>query len=133
MNSTKIFKRGALLLIVIMTIVIAIILTNVILNIMLSQGRLSKYEISRIQAKYASMAGVNWAYENLRRGNWSKPAAGNCDHRTLNDSAFPPSINSIDVYVASPGTSCFAGADPCTPPAGAEVCINAITDYTYTP
>ncbi|MFH1457888.1 MAG: hypothetical protein ABIG31_01820 [Candidatus Omnitrophota bacterium] len=131
-------KKGVLLLIVITTIVIAVILSNVILNIMLSQGRLTTYELNRIQAKYACMAGINWGYENLRSGNWAKPAAGACDRRPLTDAAFPSSIRSIDVYVASPGAVCQdAGGtqvtQPCSPPAGAEVCISVISDYLYTP
>ncbi len=133
-------KRGALLFIVIMTIVVAVILGNVILNMMLSQGRLSLFELRRIQAKYASMAGINWAYQNLRTENWAMPAAGNCERRSLTDgdTAFPSSINYVDVYVASPGATCTNAlgqqvTDPCEPPTGAEVCISSVADYTYTP
>ena len=121
------------------SIVIALILSNVIVNILLSGGRLSGHELYRLQAKYASMAGINWGYENLRSGNWSRPAAGNCDRRPLADSNFPPTINSIDVYVASPGAHCYdAGGtrvtrNPCNPPTGSEFCILSVVDYTFTP
>lgn len=133
-------KRGVLLLIVITTIVVAIVLSNVILNIMLSQGRLTTYELHRIQAKYACMAGINWGYQNLITENWARPSVGNCDRRSLTDSdtTFPSSINSIDVYIASPGAACFNAlgqqvTEPCEPPAGAEVCISSVADFVYTP
>lgn len=128
------------MLIVITTIVVAIVLSNVILNIMLSQGRLTTFELHRIQAKYACMAGINWGYQNLVTENWPRPAVGNCDRRSLTDSdtTFPASINSIDVYVASPGASCFNPlgqqvTGPCEPPSGAEVCISSVADFIYTP
>lgn len=140
MVNPAMYKRGALLLIVIMTIVVAIILSNVILNMMLSQGRLSINELRRIQAKYASMAGINWAYQNLIRGNPLFIPAGNCVRNSLTDSdtTFPSSINSIDVYVASPGAVCINAlgqqvTEPCSPPTGAEVCLSSVADYTYTP
>ena len=69
-----IFKRkGAVLFIVLGTILIVMILANIILNIMLSQSRLTQHQVSRIQAYYASLAGMNYALEEIRINelNWT--------------------------------------------------------------
>lgn len=125
-------KKGALLLVVTVTIIIVIMLGNIIMNIMLSQGRLTTHQFSRIQAYYAAMAGINWAYMNLRNGNWAIPAAGACPASvSLSDAAFPPSINSVTIQLAGLGAGSPCPA--CLPPAGIPVCISATVDYAYTP
>jgi Tfp pilus assembly protein PilX len=133
-------KKGVLLFIVLMTIMIVIILGNIILSIMLSQGRLTTHQLSRIQAHYAAMAGITYAYEMLRLGSaaggWDPPAAG-CDSKPpLIDSDFPQSINNqrVSIWVAAPNGNCpSAATQACNPPGGSTACIYAQANYVYTP
>ena len=60
-------KQGAILLMVLGTILVVVILASVILSIILSHSRLTHHQVSRIQAYYAAQAGVNLAIENLPR------------------------------------------------------------------
>jgi Tfp pilus assembly protein PilX len=141
-------SRGVALLVVIVTILVLVILANIIINYMLSQSRLTHHNVSRIQAYYASMAGVNLAYDKLRRNNdaaWPRPAAAasyvRCIERVANDCvavavtncgtplvdpAFPISVRCIVITVSG------AGGD-CNPPAGSTYCINSQTHYAPTP
>lgn len=63
-------KKGVALFIVLGTILIVVILANVVLNIILSQSRLTHHQVSRIRAYYAGLAGMNFALEQLRTGTW---------------------------------------------------------------
>jgi Tfp pilus assembly protein PilX len=91
MLKSKSARRGVALFIVLGTILIVVILANVVLNIILSQSRLTHHQISRIRAYYAGLAGMNYALEQLRTGAWvyssnyciGNLAAGHC-------SGFPP-------------------------------------------
>ncbi len=58
--------KAAALLIVLGIILIAVILANAIMNIMLSQSRLTQHQVNRIQAYYANLAGMNYALDRLR-------------------------------------------------------------------
>jgi len=55
---------------VLVSFLVAVSLAGVILNLVLSQFRISHHQVSRIQAYYACLAGLNLAYENLRTGTW---------------------------------------------------------------
>jgi len=71
-------KKGIVLLLVLGTILVVVILGGVILNIMLNQSRITEHEVRRIQAYYAALAGVNFALEQCRVGNWQAyPGANN--------------------------------------------------------
>ena len=142
-------KRGVVLFIVLATLMVVIVLANIILSIMLSQSRLTHHEVSRIQAYYASFAGMNLAYDGLRRGDWPIPAVGAfydtylCSDTTSNancnsvppapapavtiDASIPLVIEMVQIRVAE---RTVAG---CNAPAGSQVCINATTTYTHTP
>ena len=63
-------RRGVVLLIVLATILMVSILAGAIIGIMSSQSRLTIHQVGRIQARYAAMGAINYAYEQLRVGNW---------------------------------------------------------------
>jgi len=115
---------------------VVVLLANVVLNIMLSQSRLTHHQVSRIQGYYAAMAGTNYAYDKLRRQddttNWPIPAASSSYTRTLcrsgcdiNDADLPKSVNNVSIKVSG------AGASGCNPPTGVPACVSATADYTY--
>jgi Tfp pilus assembly protein PilX len=138
-------NKGVALFIVIATIFVLILLANIILNLMLSQSRLTHHQVSRIQAYYASLAGVNYTYDALRRGAWVVPGAGASDTHCISrnagecaalgivctdetiDSAFPSTIECIQVVVSP------SGVNGCDPPTGSDSCISATSHYAYTP
>jgi hypothetical protein len=64
-------KKAVALFLTLFIILLVVILANIILNIMSSQSRLTHHQVSRIQAYYASMAGINAAIEQLRLGQWT--------------------------------------------------------------
>lgn len=145
MADTK--KRGVVLFIVLAALMVVIVLANIILSIMSSQSRLTHHEVSRIQAYYASFAGMNLAYDGLRTGNWTMPAVGTsydtylCRAATSNancastpvapapavtiDANIPEVIEMVRIRVAE---RTVAG---CNEPAGSQVCINATATYTF--
>jgi len=101
-------KKGIMLYLVLSSLLVVIILANILLNVILSQARFTKHKLSRIQAYYASMAGVNYAFEKLRLGNdpqWSSTTAftrtlcrSGCD---INDPQLPGSIQRVDIQVGA--------------------------------
>jgi type II secretory pathway pseudopilin PulG len=129
-------RKGVALFMVLAMLLVVVILANVILNIVLNQARLTKHQASRIQAKYAAMAGVNYAIEALRIGlpsGWPIPVAGSpnqydmCSGCIVNESYLPSSIARVEITVAA-----SADCNP-PPPTGVPVCISARAIYTYTP
>ncbi len=123
------------------TILIIVVLANVILSIILSQTRLTHHQISRIQAYYAALGGMNYALDMLRRGpaagGWdtaSCPAGSPCpipfDLRKEIDADFwPPSINSVSVIIKP------TDADPTPEGSGIAITGSApvivAVDYAY--
>lgn len=149
-------KKGIALLAVLVTLLVVVALANVIMNITLSQSRLTLHKVSRIQAYYASTAGVNYALDKLRLGNdaaWQIPTAtGNpvwhcmslsgavlqClgDTAPITEGRLPRPIQYVIIRVAFRGeaTSNPANGAPwpqCIPPAGVDICVNAQAVYTY--
>jgi Tfp pilus assembly protein PilX len=154
MISIFVNKKGILLYIVIATIVIVIILGNIIMNIMLNQGRLTTHQLNRIQAYYAAMAGINLAYERLRNGNdanWPRPeilfnksytrcicrnASCTCPNggSSVVDPAFSPSINFVAITVTDVSATVPPAPMYCSPSApGITTCIASSVNYIYTP
>ena len=145
MADTK--KRGVVLFIVLAALMVVIVLANIILSIMLSQSRLTHHQVSRIQAYYASFAGMNLAYDGLRTGNWPMPGASEsydtylCRATTSNpncasippvpapavtiDANIPEVIEMVRIRVAG------RAVDGCDEPSGSQVCINATATYTF--
>ncbi len=119
---------------VLATLLIVLILASVLLNIMLSQSRFTQHQTGRIQAYFASQAGLNYAIEKLRLGNdplnWPFPAAGNYS-RTLCrsgcdviESALPFSVSLVNITVYAPNSP------GCLNPPQNAYCISATANYT---
>jgi len=109
-------KKGIILYLVLGTIMIVVVLANIVLTVILSQSRLTHHQVSRIQAYYAGLAGMNYAFEQLRLGNWQ---TGTYE---LNDSSFPPIIRRqpLRISISNPNSQ------------GIRT-INITVNYTYTP
>ncbi len=123
-------KKGVVLFIVIGTVFIVIFLANVVLSIITSHSRLTHHQVSRIQAYYASMAGVNYALEMLRIGSptgWTVnsclPPNGCPIPFNLANDFHPASIKSVSVIIRASGS---AGCP------GNSACVSAKADYAYT-
>jgi Tfp pilus assembly protein PilX len=119
-------KKGVVLLIVIGTVFIVIFLANVVLNIITSHSRLTHHQVSRIQAYYASMAGINYALEQLRTGTWkagtdcSTLATACSPELDLSNDFKPASIKSVSIVIIKPGdTGC----------PGNSACVKATANY----
>jgi Tfp pilus assembly protein PilX len=129
MINYKVLKKGIALFVTIITIMVVLVLAGVILNIVSTQSRLTHHQVSRIQAYYAGMAGINYAYEQLRLANWntnSCPAPAGCSLPV--DTAFPNSIIQPINIIIRP-----AGSAGCINPPSGSACISVTTTYTYTP
>jgi len=125
------------------TLLVAVILANVILTIISSQSRLTHHQVSRIQAHYAAMAGVNYALEMLRINdpNWLIPSSphnlcnGCAAPADINEPNLPASVTNVAIRVIAPGAGtpgCDTTAVPSVP-AGVTACVQATATYTYTP
>lgn len=126
MSRSYLTHKGIALYIVLATLLIVIILANVVLSIILSQSRLTHHQVSRIQSYYACLAGMNYAFEQLRRGNWT---AGNNYTMPFDSGDFKPlSIlgNSVSITITPPGPDCVN-------PPGNSSCVSIAANYTYTP
>ncbi|MFH1413847.1 MAG: hypothetical protein ABIG56_03285 [Candidatus Omnitrophota bacterium] len=69
-------KAGVALIIALGTVLIVAILSLVMLRHISSSSSLTQHQVGRTQAYYAAKAGLNYAYDKLRRGddpNWSPP------------------------------------------------------------
>ena len=139
-------KKGVVLLIVLGMLLVVVSLVTVILSFILSHARLTHHQTSRIQAYYASMAGINYALEKLRVREWAyspnscpDPVSGDptCTVPEAGpDAAFPKSIVNQRAYIVfcSSGDTCYRTSTPCSPPPGAGIdfCVNSTATYTYT-
>lgn len=64
-------KKGAMLFIVLATLLVVATLANGIMTFVLSHYRQTHHQVTRIQAYYAAMAGMVLAMDNLRSGSWT--------------------------------------------------------------
>lgn len=147
-------RKGIILLVVLATVMVAIILANIILSTMSNQSRLTHHQVSRIQAYYASLAGMNLAYDHLRAGDdlatWPMPAtqAPNlfytrflCQDAAINANCGGPNaiidvnlpVSLVEVAITVTDRNAPAPPRPCNAPAGSQLCIDATATYTYTP
>ena len=140
MHSFK--KKGIVLLLVLGSILIVLSLAAIIIGIIASHSRLTQHQISRTQAYYAGMAGLNYALEKLHlpppppasNVGWTLNSCPNDNPCTISDT-WPRSIRSVKV-VFCPSGPCPAATDashPCKPPPGTNFCVYSVVDYTYTP
>lgn len=132
-------NKGVALFLVLATLLIVIIMANVIMAVMSSQSRLTHHQVSRIQAYYAALGGVNYAYDMLRKGNWPipDPSATNtydiCRNAAtgpqdcIEDTTIPRTIDNIQISISG---NQVAG---CSPPNDVPACISATVDYAYNP
>jgi Tfp pilus assembly protein PilX len=101
-NNTFFSHKGIATLLVLFVILLAVIIANAVLIIISSQFRLSHHQVSRIRAFYAVQAGVNYAVEKLRLGQWSTGTyticGSGCD---VNDPDIPYQVN---INVGSSGS-----------------------------
>lgn len=129
---------------VLMTLLVTAILGTILLNFMSSQTRFTHHQVSRIQAYYAALAGMNYAYERLRTGTWAAgtdctclppviccggpPAANSCCLATLDPNfaaTFPHSVSDVEIGIVA------SGAGTCITPSGIGACIYSRAVYTY--
>jgi type II secretory pathway pseudopilin PulG len=143
-------EKGIVLLVVLATILVVVVLAQVILNTIVNQSRLTLHQISRIQAYYAAMAGVNYAYEKLRNredANWPLPSTlankyytrricrgeAGCGC-TVCDPSFPSSIRYIDLTITDRNATSPPAPKRCYPPGAfynIPICIDVSVDYAY--
>ncbi len=125
-------RRGVLLFIVLATIFIVATLSITILQIILSQSRLTHHQVSRIQAQYAAKAGMVYALEMLRTGVWTASSCPSSTPCEVTDPAFPASIvnKQFHIIFCPSGSTCSPVSTPCSPPAGSTFCINSTVDFT---
>lgn len=151
MSGIRFDRRGVVLLIVLGTLLVVASLATVILSLILSQRRLTHHQTSRIQAYYASMAGMNYALEQLRTKTWIPGT--NCTedipcYKSFDSGDFKPEIlvdypgtptqdenNCVLIVLTANGSSrkipTGAGSPVlCTTSAGG-VCVDVTATYTY--
>jgi len=64
-------KKGLTMVLVLGVVIIIMVLSGVMLSLIQSQSTQTQHQVRRIQAYYASFAGVNLALERLRTGDWN--------------------------------------------------------------
>lgn len=130
-------KKGIVLLIVLATLLVVVILAAVILNLVLSHTQFTQHQTNRIQAYYASMAGINYGLEKLRIGlpdGWTSascPPPGGCSMTFQNNDFNPPVLinpdNGVTIIIRASGSPECSYPSPV--PLGAA-CISAVAEYT---
>jgi Tfp pilus assembly protein PilO len=134
LNLRKFDKKGVALFMVLATVLIIIVLANIVLTIVSSQARLTHHKVSRIQAYYAALAGMNYALNNLRKGTWPTPTSlSYIEYSLPNDTDMSRSVRSVKMIVAYRNANAgVPGCNPCNPPDDVHVCICTTAIYTYT-
>ena len=96
-NNTPFLRKGIATLLVLFVILLTVIIANAVLIIISSQFRLSHHQVTRIKAFYAAQAGINYAIEKQRLGQWGTGTydicSSGCD---VNDPDIPYRVN-IDI------------------------------------
>ncbi len=118
-------NKAVVLYMTLATILIVALLAAILLNLTLSQSRLTHHQVSRIQAYYAAKAGIVYAVEQLRSGGSTSTSY------SLSDSDFPSSIKNKTVAI----TVTPYGNGACTSayvPSGVAACVSSTVTYTYT-
>lgn len=112
MFNFKMGKRGVLLIMVLATILVVTTLAAVVFNIILNQGAITQHQVTRTQAYYAAMAGINYAIEKLRVNDADWQSAGTFTHKLcrsgctdagdINDLDMPVSLKRVEITVGAP-------------------------------
>ncbi|MFC1657888.1 hypothetical protein ACFL1D_00730 [Candidatus Omnitrophota bacterium] len=122
-------SRGITLVILISFIMAVVVIANIALVLMSNQGRFGHLQVSRIQAHYAALAGINYALERLRvnDANWPIPDSSSpyshdlcrgCISPDINEPDLPDSIVDVTISVSDSDDDGI-------------VEISATADYTY--
>jgi hypothetical protein len=120
-DSKKALRKGVALLLVLGTLMVVLVLAGIILGIVSSQSRLTHHQVSRIQAYYAALAGMNLALENLRPpaiwgpGTYRLCESG-CSAPNVSDGEIPYNIT-ISISAANVSTGIYT--------------IDIFCNYTY--
>ncbi|MCM8783093.1 MAG: hypothetical protein NC909_01665 [Candidatus Omnitrophica bacterium] len=104
MSKQESFKKAVAMVLVLFIIFSVIVVANILLIFFSSQFQLSHHQVSRIQAYYAGMAGINYALEQLRTGNWNSVGIYN-----LSDNEFPWIIRKIEINITNVNVGPFTG------------------------
>jgi len=130
-------KKGVVFFTVLITLLIVVTLAGVVVRTILNNARLTNHQISRAQAYYAGMAGINYASQMIRAGSWvvGTNCTSGCSIKTLFDSndfkppIFATSTNDIVVTInASQSTNSSA---PCYNSPNGAACVSVSVNYTY--
>jgi len=108
-------RRGITLILILAVILVVVWLANIALVLISSQSRFTHHQVSRIQAFYAAQAGINYALEKLRTGEWPLGASDRyycingdaemtCTDGNLNDEDIPFGVE-IRIYPQGSGVS----------------------------
>jgi len=87
-------RKSAALVLVLFVLFSVLVVAHIALIFFSSQSRLSHHQVSRIQAYYAGMAGINYAFEQLRIGSWTEEGT-----YYLTDPQFPHVIKDRKVEI----------------------------------
>ncbi|TRZ95931.1 hypothetical protein D4R78_02210 [bacterium] len=143
MSKLKNQEKGIAIFMVLGILMVVVVLANVILAIVSSNARFTHHQVSRIQAYYASQAGITYAIYRLWTG-WEgtdgkiwkytlTPTTNSCPKD--NPCTIPDSdLSQTKIIFCDRDKRCPDEDSPiCQPPPGIDFCINASTKYTYTP
>ncbi len=129
-------EEGLAIFMVLSILLVVTVLVNVILAIISSQARFTHHQVSRIKAFYATQAGVNYALEKLRRGDWTYSSVNSCP-KTAPCEIPDSDLSQTKIIFCPSGERCAFPPNPdseapiCTPLQGATFCVRANTTYTY--
>lgn len=130
-------NRGVALFMVLVTILMVLVLANVVLSLVANQNRLAHHEISRMQALYAAQAGMVYALEKLRNGQWvygvNCPSGTPCEAPPGGDAGFVPYVVNNRAYITFCPSGSTCNSIVCSPPAGTTFCVQSLAEYTYSP
>ena len=132
MHKRALFKnKGAALLAVLATLLVTSILAVAALRFMLSQGTLSHHQFNRARAYYAAQAGMVYALEMLRGGDWTPPLAGIKRYCISNTGLCPVAVLGSVTDPNMPYPVLITINPYGTGPAGTNTAaVNILVDYT---
>jgi Tfp pilus assembly protein PilX len=128
-------EKGIAIFMVLGILLVVVVLANVILAIVSSNARFTHQQVSRIQAYYASQAGITYAIYQLwigpNEGGWSFAPTNSCPK--TNPCTIPdPDLSQTKIVFCASNDRCPNTDSPiCQPPPGIDFCIDASTTYTY--
>ncbi len=138
MLKTRPGKKGVVLLTILMALLVVVLLATVVVRTILSSARFTHHQVSRTQAYYAGMAGINYALQMIRAGSWvvGTNCTTGCSLKTLFASTdfkppiFVTSTNDIIVTIKA-----YPDATLCPSSRGLPAntgCVSVKVNYTYT-